>query len=195
MPYLSASLDELSCVKVVEYILDRNACLLPAYFAVTEIRKLYPEGALSHWVTHSWCRLSDLKQLCYQLVTPNCASLQLLGSLISDFVDSFRPTARINSICGKMHSHISRCCGVCIPWAPAAACHMSEYVSGRCNLLPVVNNSGAICNSWKLDPTTLRFPLRGMLPYDKVPLLNNTRLMFHPTSEESIFKAWIVTST
>lgn len=39
------------CVfQVVEYILDRNACLLPAYFAVTEIRKLYPEGKLSHWV-------------------------------------------------------------------------------------------------------------------------------------------------
>ncbi|KAG1928666.1 mediator of RNA polymerase II transcription subunit [Pimephales promelas] len=100
----------LAAREVVEYILDRNACLLPAYFAVTEIRKLYPEGLLSHW---------------------------LLGSLISDFVDSFRPTARINSICG------------------------------RCSLLPVVNNSGAICNSWKLDPSTLRFPLRGMLPYDK----------------------------
>uniref|UniRef100_A0A3Q1H7L4 Mediator of RNA polymerase II transcription subunit 23 n=1 Tax=Acanthochromis polyacanthus TaxID=80966 RepID=A0A3Q1H7L4_9TELE len=100
----------LAAREVVEYILDRNACLLPAYFAVTEIRKLYPEGQLSHW---------------------------LLGSLISDFVDSFRPTARINSICG------------------------------RCSLLPVVNNSGAICNSWKLDPTTLRFPLRGMLPFDK----------------------------
>lgn len=40
--------------------------------------------------------------------------------------------------------------------------------AGRCSLLPVVNNSGAICNSWKLDPTTLRFPLKGMLPYDKV---------------------------
>uniref|UniRef100_A0A6Q2Y1C4 Mediator of RNA polymerase II transcription subunit 23 n=1 Tax=Esox lucius TaxID=8010 RepID=A0A6Q2Y1C4_ESOLU len=100
----------LAAREVVEYILDRNACLLPAYFAITEIRKLYPEGTLSHW---------------------------LLGSLISDFVDSFRPTARINSICG------------------------------RCSLLPVVNNSGAICNSWKLDPTTLRFPLRGMLPFDK----------------------------
>ncbi|KAJ3607191.1 hypothetical protein NHX12_026704 [Muraenolepis orangiensis] len=74
------------------------------------VEKLYPEGQLSHW---------------------------LLGSLISDFVDSFRPTSRINSICG------------------------------RCSLLPVVNNSGAICNSWKLDPSTLRFPLRGMLPYDK----------------------------
>ncbi|KAK7906948.1 hypothetical protein WMY93_015560 [Mugilogobius chulae] len=100
----------LAAREVVEYILNRNACLLPAYFAITEIRKLYPEGQLSHW---------------------------LLGSLISDFVDSFRPTARINSICG------------------------------RCSLLPVVNNSGAICNSWKLDTTTLRFPLRGMLPYDK----------------------------
>ncbi|TKS76042.1 Mediator of RNA polymerase II transcription subunit 23 [Collichthys lucidus] len=100
----------LAAREVVEYILDRNACLLPAYFAITEIRKLYPEGQLSHWI---------------------------LGSLISDFVDSFRPTARINSICG------------------------------RCSLLPVVNNSGAICNSWKLDPTTLRFPLRGMLPFDK----------------------------
>ncbi|TNM95059.1 hypothetical protein fugu_017818 [Takifugu bimaculatus] len=100
----------LAAREVVEYILDRNACLLPAYFAVTEIRKLYPEGQLSHW---------------------------LLGSLISDFVDSFRPTARINSICG------------------------------RCSLLPVVNNSGAICNSWKLDPSTLHFPLKGMLPFDK----------------------------
>ncbi|KAM9839928.1 mediator of RNA polymerase II transcription subunit 23 isoform 5-T5 [Aulostomus maculatus] len=100
----------LAAKEVVEYILNRNACLLPAYFAITEIRKLYPEGQLSHW---------------------------LLGSLISDFVDSFRPTARINSICG------------------------------RCSLLPVVNNSGAICNSWKLDPTSLRFPLKGMLPFDK----------------------------
>lgn len=42
------------CVsQVVEYILDRNACLLPAYLAVTEIRKLYPEGQLSHWVSVS----------------------------------------------------------------------------------------------------------------------------------------------
>ncbi|KAM5229165.1 mediator of RNA polymerase II transcription subunit 23 isoform 5-T5 [Ctenodactylus gundi] len=100
----------LAAREVIAYILERNACLLPAYFAVTEIRKLYPEGKLPHW---------------------------LLGNLVSDFVDTFRPTARINSICG------------------------------RCSLLPVVNNSGAICNSWKLDPTTLRFPLKGLLPYDK----------------------------
>ncbi|XP_070781388.1 mediator of RNA polymerase II transcription subunit 23 isoform X6 [Enoplosus armatus] len=112
----------LAAREVVEYILDRNACLLPAYFAITEIRKLYPEGQLSHW---------------------------LLGSLISDFVDSFRPTARINSICG------------------------------RCSLLPVVNNSGAICNSWKLDPTTLRFPLRGMLPFDKFASFPHMVLSLH----------------
>lgn len=43
----------LFLLKVVEYILDRNACLLPAYFAITEIRKLYPEGQLSHWVCTS----------------------------------------------------------------------------------------------------------------------------------------------
>ncbi|KAM9316933.1 mediator of RNA polymerase II transcription subunit 23 isoform 7-T7 [Gastrophryne carolinensis] len=100
----------LAAREVVAYILDRNACLLPAYLAVTEIRKLYPEGKLPHW---------------------------LLANLVSDFMDSFRPTARINSICG------------------------------RCSLLPVVNNSGAICNSWKLDPLTLCFPLKGHLPYDK----------------------------
>lgn len=32
--------------------------------------------------------------------------LQLLGSLISDFVDSFRPTARINSICGEFKNTV-----------------------------------------------------------------------------------------
>lgn len=49
------ALNSIGCVfQVVEYILDRNACLLPAYFAVTEIRKLYPEGKLSHWVCMSF---------------------------------------------------------------------------------------------------------------------------------------------
>ncbi|XP_050749094.1 mediator of RNA polymerase II transcription subunit 23 isoform X6 [Gymnogyps californianus] len=112
----------LAAREVVAYILERNACLLPAYFAVTEIRKLYPEGKLPHW---------------------------LLGNLVSDFVDTFRPTARINSICG------------------------------RCSLLPVVNNSGAMCNSWKLDPTTLRFPLKGLLPYDKFASFPHMVLSLH----------------
>uniref|UniRef100_A0A4W5JVN9 Mediator of RNA polymerase II transcription subunit 23 n=1 Tax=Hucho hucho TaxID=62062 RepID=A0A4W5JVN9_9TELE len=39
----------LAAQEVVEYILVRNACLLPAYFAIRAIRK-HPEGMLSHWV-------------------------------------------------------------------------------------------------------------------------------------------------
>lgn len=51
---------------------------------------------------------------------------------------------------------------------------------GRCSLLPVVNNSGAMCNSWKLDPTTLRFPLKGLLPYDKVCLIKHLKPVYVP---------------
>lgn len=97
----------LRMLQVVEYILDRNACLLPAYFAITEIRKLYPEGQLSHWVSVCVAMCNIICNTIYFQVflwIPYhvCAShFQLLGSLISDFVDSFRPTARINSICGK----------------------------------------------------------------------------------------------
>lgn len=56
------------------------------------------------------------------------------------------------------------------PVLPQSGLHINIFVmcTGRCSLLPVVNNSGAICNSWKLDPATLRFPLKGLLPYDKV---------------------------
>lgn len=95
-------------LKVVEYILDRNACLLPAYFAVTEIRKLYPEGQVSHWVWGKHLKRDATEpvyviQFCQCLMLFHFFSLlQLLGSLISDFVDSFRPTARINSICGEL---------------------------------------------------------------------------------------------
>lgn len=36
---------------VVEYIFDRNACLLPGYFITNEIQKGYPEGKnWPHWV-------------------------------------------------------------------------------------------------------------------------------------------------
>lgn len=50
-------------MQVVEYILDRNACLLPAYLAVTEIRKLYPEGALSHWVCTNRAGVEEKKEI------------------------------------------------------------------------------------------------------------------------------------
>ena len=37
---------------VLEYIFDRNACLLPGYFIVTEIQKAYPENRnWPHWVS------------------------------------------------------------------------------------------------------------------------------------------------
>lgn len=38
---------------VLEYIFDRNACLLPGYFIVTEIQKAYPDGKnWPHWVCY-----------------------------------------------------------------------------------------------------------------------------------------------
>lgn len=37
---------------VMEFIFDRNACLLPAYFIVNEIQKAYPDNKnWPHWVT------------------------------------------------------------------------------------------------------------------------------------------------
>ena len=36
---------------VMNMIFDRNACLLPAYFIVNEIQKVYPNGKnWPHWV-------------------------------------------------------------------------------------------------------------------------------------------------
>lgn len=122
------------------------------------------------WVLLSVC--SNLtctwkKHACLYYTIP----AKLLGSLISDFVDSFRPTARINSICGKRHLN------TLLLWALIHNQLISALTCvfpGRCSLLPVVNNSGAICNSWKLDPSTLHFPLKGMLPFDKVTYLDYT---------------------
>lgn len=38
---------------VIEYIFDRNASLLPAYFIVTEIQKDYPDNNhWPHWVSY-----------------------------------------------------------------------------------------------------------------------------------------------
>ena len=44
-------------------------------------------------------------------------------------------------------------------------------ITGRPSLLPVVGHFNATHNSWKLDPVSLMFPLKGLLPYDKVGLL------------------------
>ncbi|XP_071964997.1 mediator of RNA polymerase II transcription subunit 23-like [Antedon mediterranea] len=61
----------------------------------------------------------------------------LIGDVLARFVDSFRQTARMVSI------------------------------TGRSKLLPIVGHSSSIGNAWKLEQSTLRFPLKGMLPYDK----------------------------
>ncbi|KAK6627240.1 Mediator of RNA polymerase II transcription subunit 23 [Polyplax serrata] len=98
---------------VMEFIFDRNACLLPAYFIVNEIQKAYPDNKnWPHWK---------------------------LANLLSSFVESFRPCAQMVSIVG--HS----------------------------KLLPVVEHSGYAdhLSPWKLDPSTLKFTLKGILPYDK----------------------------
>ncbi|KAJ4431363.1 Mediator of RNA polymerase II transcription subunit 23 [Periplaneta americana] len=109
---------------VIEYIFDRNACLLPGYFIVTEIQKAYPENRnWPHWK---------------------------LAELLSSFVESFRATAQMVSIIG--HSR----------------------------MLPVVEHSGYadhLINPWKLDPSSLKFTLKGSLPYDRELLEPQTGLL------------------
>ncbi|VVD00952.1 unnamed protein product [Leptidea sinapis] len=57
---------------VIEYIFDRNASLLPAYFIVTEIQKDYPDN-FTHWQ---------------------------LAKLLTTFVESFKPCTQMVSIIG-----------------------------------------------------------------------------------------------
>lgn len=60
---------------VISYILDRKVCLLPSYFAVNEITKLFSEDRpWPHWK---------------------------LGQLLADFVQSFRPAAQMVTVCGR----------------------------------------------------------------------------------------------
>ncbi|OWR46814.1 mediator of RNA polymerase II transcription subunit 23 isoform X1 [Danaus plexippus] len=111
---------------VIEYIFDRNASLLPAYFIVTEIQKDYPDN--NHWP--HW----------------------QLAKLLTTFVESFKPCAQMVSIIG--HSQ----------------------------MLPVVEFSGYadhLVNPWRLDPTTLKFSLKGNLPYDDELLKPQISLLRH----------------
>lgn len=65
---------------------------------------------------------------------------QTLAPLLSNFVEGFRSVAQMLTIIG--HS----------------------------SMLPVVEHSGYadhLINPWKLDPTTLKFTLKGNLPYEK----------------------------
>ncbi|KAG1666788.1 Mediator of RNA polymerase II transcription subunit 23 [Nymphon striatum] len=98
--------------QVIEYIFDRNACLLPSYFVVNEVQKMFPDyKSWPHWK---------------------------LAKLLSDFCDSFIPVAQMVSIVG------------------------------RTKLLPIVGHSAVnVSNMWKLDSKSLKFYLRGLLPYKK----------------------------
>ncbi|PVD23184.1 hypothetical protein C0Q70_16447 [Pomacea canaliculata] len=60
--------------QTISYVIDRNACLMPAYFAVYELLKVCPNARLwPHW----------------------------LGRTLSGLVDSFRPAAQMVSIAGR----------------------------------------------------------------------------------------------
>ena len=64
----------MSFLQVVSYILDRNTCLLPSYFAVNEITKLVTDGQLwPHW---------------------------MVGNMLADFVQSFRGAAQMVTVSG-----------------------------------------------------------------------------------------------
>ena len=103
-----------SLKSVLMYIFDRNAALLPGYFVVNEILKSYPENKTwPHW----------------SLVT-----------LVSDFLNSFRPAAAMVTCSNK--------------W----------------RLLPVVEHLGRahLVSSWKLDSASLKFYLKGTVTYERI---------------------------
>ncbi|XP_063968330.1 mediator of RNA polymerase II transcription subunit 23-like [Lytechinus pictus] len=107
--------------KVVLHIIDRNNCLLPAYFAVTEMLKLFPEnGPAIHWA---------------------------IGEELANYVDSFKPVANLIT------------------------------VTGRSLLLPVIGHFNNTSNSWRLDPVTLAFPTRGLLPFEPETVKPQTDLL------------------
>eukprot|EP00794_Sanderia_malayensis_P004577 gene4577-5179_t len=59
------------------------------------------------------------------------------GKIFTEFVDSFKPLAQMVTI------------------------------TGRSSLLPIVGHSSASATAWKLEPSTLKFVLKGPLPYSK----------------------------
>jgi len=90
-------------------ILDREACLLPAYLSLDELQKKITQGNAPVWK---------------------------FAELFYHFIESFRPTAQVFSIIN------------------------------RPDLLPVVGYSTCHANaSWRLDPISAKFQLKGLLPY------------------------------
>ncbi|XP_058805221.1 mediator of RNA polymerase II transcription subunit 23-like isoform X2 [Phymastichus coffea] len=106
---------------LIEYIFDRNACLLPSYLIMNELQK--EKRNWPYW----------------------------LSKLVSNFTDSFRNVVQMISIIG--HS----------------------------KMLPIVEHSGFGDLSghvqWQLDRNTLKFALKGNLPYDPELLKPQTELL------------------
>lgn len=100
--------------ELLAYIFDRNAALLPGYFIVNEILKTFPEKPYwPHWT---------------------------IAPMMSDFFNSFRPTAQM----------------------------VSSTLKHR--MRPIVEQTGKAhqISSWKIEPTTLKFLLIRNLTYDRI---------------------------
>ncbi|KRZ53019.1 Serine--tRNA ligase, cytoplasmic [Trichinella nativa] len=110
--------------KLIKTICDRKNNLLPAYFVITEIIKNLPEQrCFSHW------RMAD----CF-----------------TEIIESFRPLAQLNSVCGRTF------------------------------MTPIPGHVGFYFNAfWKLEALSLRFPLKGLLPYSQDLLNPQMRLLTH----------------
>lgn len=50
-------------------------------------------------------------------------------------------------------------------------------ITGHSEMLPVVEHGDHIANSWKLEPTTLKFNLKGSLPYNHSLVQPQTKLL------------------
>lgn len=128
--HLSSSLlpQMMALFEVLEYIFNRNSCLLPAYFIITEIQKT--EIVDVHW------KIADLT---------------------ANFVEEFVSVAQMLSIIG--HSH----------------------------MLPIVEHSGYadhhLINPWRLEPNTLKFTLKGNLPYEPELTQPQVKLLRHVLEE------------
>lgn len=109
--------------EVIEYIFDRNTCLLPAYLIVNEVKKTCRMD--THW---------------------------RLSRLITDFIQEFRDTAQMLTVIN--HS----------------------------SMLPIIENFSYqehMFNPWRLDPATLKFHLKGNLPYDQDVTQPQKKLLRH----------------
>ncbi|RXG55625.1 Mediator of RNA polymerase II transcription subunit 23 [Armadillidium vulgare] len=157
------------------------------YKGVREIMKIYvleKARLLPAHLKHS--QLEPANALCDLLETIFDRNASLLPGILL-------LTNSLNSTLTTRHGHIglSRMLTNFIDECRKATQMLS--ITGRHRLRPIVEHSGhsspSIC-SWKLDSTTLKFPLKGALPYSKNLQESQTSLLKHvfrqPYSKEMI---------